>query len=633
MEDNISIIVVVILAVIIIVLFPIYNVATRQDSVTNNMVVKATTNFVDDVRTKGYITKEAYQSYVNNINATGNMYEIEMEVHAPMLLKTDNEDSYSEDYEVTYTDDILEKLDDIEMSDKSILKSGVYRLNENDQFYVRVKNTNITQAQMLLSRIFGGATDTRIFVDYGGTVYASEWETSEYRNSTGYNLSLSRPRDLSGTNGKDYKYETIFSGVDPLTGEIKETYGIAARLKDDETADNRGIRFELKYTNVIFKNSSGAVVSDIDQIKTLIRNNLKIAGFKADTINIRKIGGTGNTYTFIIDLTDIELYFNQSIAMGAYIEISSGFAEAIIGKNDDGSYKTSEVGTMKSKEFVVFYEVRELNIEYVVKYYNGSTEVVGKGETDNAKVFVKLNKTFENIEAVKYSAGDRNITYFSTGNGINIRNTYNNSTGEYLFQVDENGAYTIYARDKYGKEALVVIETIGGIGSDRLKFVLYWNGSVSGAKDLDSYMVIMDRDTKAEKGKVYYGNKTFNQGGTHVFLNQDVTSGSSLNNTEVLTLESANGEIFRYWVQNYSNQTNDNTALANSQPILKISRGKSGNEKIIYDSSLSGQGLTSGSPGTRWNVLEYDSTTRTLKWVNTLVNISEGFVEKEDIGE
>ena len=55
MEDNVSILLASILTVVIIVLFPIYNVATRQDSIAKNMVVKATTNFVDEARNKGYI--------------------------------------------------------------------------------------------------------------------------------------------------------------------------------------------------------------------------------------------------------------------------------------------------------------------------------------------------------------------------------------------------------------------------------------------------------------------------------------------------------------------------------------------------------------------------------------------------
>ena len=60
MQDNVSVLIATIVAVIIIVLFPIYNVATRQDSIANNMVVKATTNFVDEVRNKGYIDKVEY---------------------------------------------------------------------------------------------------------------------------------------------------------------------------------------------------------------------------------------------------------------------------------------------------------------------------------------------------------------------------------------------------------------------------------------------------------------------------------------------------------------------------------------------------------------------------------------------
>ena len=635
MQDNISVIIATILAVIIIVIFPIYNIATRQDSATNNTVVEITTNFVDEIRTKGYITEQRYQQYVDDLTSTGNMYQIEMEVHSPILLRTDGKsedgESYEEDYEVNYTSNILEKLNEVnEFSADSIIKTGVYKLNEGDKFYVRVKNTNMTQAQVLLGKIFGGSTDSRIVVNYGGVIYSSEWAVSEYRNSTAYNVAISRPRDLSGTFGKEYKYETIFSGVDEITGEQKEVNGIAVRLEDDSVSDKRGIRFELKYTNAVFLDDSGNKIENNINITKKVKEKISLSGFNANTINVKLISKVNDTYIFTIDLTDIELYYNQTIAIDSYIQIAAGSASAIIGKNNDGSNKLAEIGTIKSREFIVFYEVKELTIDYLAKYYNGNTLITGVGEVDKAKIEVELNKSNENIETVRYSAGQQDITYFNSGNGIEIKNTYGEVENKYSFTVDENGTYTIYARDKYGKEAISVIVDITGIGSDRLRFVLYWNGGE--VKDVDSYMQILDSEDNS-LGIVCYSKKTFEYGKTYVYLNQDVTSGSSITQTEMLTLERANGEIFRYWIQDYTHRSsNTSPNLANSQPVLVIYRGKEGSEKKIYDSSQAGQGLIPGSIGTRWNVLEYNSTTRTIRWVNTLALISEGFVEKGEAG-
>ena len=55
MKDNLSIIVTMIVFVILIVIFPLYNYFERQDDMSYNMVLKSTTNFIDEVVNCGYI--------------------------------------------------------------------------------------------------------------------------------------------------------------------------------------------------------------------------------------------------------------------------------------------------------------------------------------------------------------------------------------------------------------------------------------------------------------------------------------------------------------------------------------------------------------------------------------------------
>ena len=128
MQENISVLLATILMVVIIVLFPIYNIATRNDSIAKTMVVKATTSFVDDVRNKGYITSNDYDKYIKEISKTGNMYDVELEVYKPILLET-SVDTYEEEYEIEYTSDILKKIEDssteVAEASKSIIKDSL----------------------------------------------------------------------------------------------------------------------------------------------------------------------------------------------------------------------------------------------------------------------------------------------------------------------------------------------------------------------------------------------------------------------------------------------------------------------------------------------------------------------------
>ena len=81
MKDNLSIVIVMIVFVILMVIFPLYNHFERQDDMSYNLALKVTTNFVDEVINSGYITQAMYDNYIANLANTGNLYDIELEVH------------------------------------------------------------------------------------------------------------------------------------------------------------------------------------------------------------------------------------------------------------------------------------------------------------------------------------------------------------------------------------------------------------------------------------------------------------------------------------------------------------------------------------------------------------------------
>ncbi|MDD2627414.1 MAG: hypothetical protein PHR25_02620 [Clostridia bacterium] len=350
MQDNISVLIATILLVIIIVVFPIYNVATRQDSMAKNIVVEITTNFADSVRSKGYLTQKDYETFLYDLNKTGNIYDVELEIHKPILLPS-NDETYEEKYKIEYTKTIIKVMEDsviagenLTTNENSVIKQGVYYLNEDYKFYVRLRNTNATQAQVLLSSVFGGNYENRISVNYGGVIKASEWKRSDNAKITGTNIALSRPMDLTTPNGKEYKYGEIFTYVDEYTGEKNTVYGIVARLKDDPNAVNGGITFILSYTDVEFPGiDKDNKIGREQHVSTFITS----VGFDANQRTVEELPDTGpNNYKYKITFKDITFDTSSQVYANAYLQINSGSAESL----------TGELGLVKSVDFAIIYE-------------------------------------------------------------------------------------------------------------------------------------------------------------------------------------------------------------------------------------------------------------------------------------
>ena len=80
MSDTLITIIAILLAAILMFVFPLMSVAERSDDMSALSVQTATTEFVDNSRAIGKITMANYQKLVNALSATGNTYDIEMEV-------------------------------------------------------------------------------------------------------------------------------------------------------------------------------------------------------------------------------------------------------------------------------------------------------------------------------------------------------------------------------------------------------------------------------------------------------------------------------------------------------------------------------------------------------------------------
>lgn len=146
MSDSLITIIAIFLAAILMFVFPLMSMSERTDDISALAVQTATTEFVNKVGTTGKLTAEEYDKYISTLAATGNTYDIEMQIQHldenPGVKVTQDEITKIGEslYYTEYTSQIVEKLNS---SNKRI------PLKEGDMFSVVAKNTNRTIADML----------------------------------------------------------------------------------------------------------------------------------------------------------------------------------------------------------------------------------------------------------------------------------------------------------------------------------------------------------------------------------------------------------------------------------------------------------------------------------------------------
>lgn len=177
MGDTLITIVAIALAAVLMFVFPLMTMSDRTDDVSQLSVETATTEFVDDVRTTGRLTLDKYEKFVETISATGNVYDVEMEVKVldenPGKKTTQaSADKIGENvYYSKYTSQILGEIKE----DPITGKSKTLALKEGDIFSASVKNTNQTISQQLKNFFYtvSGNDTYTIAAEHAGIVTAN----------------------------------------------------------------------------------------------------------------------------------------------------------------------------------------------------------------------------------------------------------------------------------------------------------------------------------------------------------------------------------------------------------------------------------------------------------------------------
>lgn len=161
----------VILMILVLFMTPLAYFSQRQDTLMQNYIYTITKEFVNDIQQSGRITKEAYDDFILELDASGNVYNVEI-IHSHKTVTpkyqyttVDNvvTDDVTEYFSETYTDAILSSIYE--------QVGETYYLTKGDYITVKVTNKNKTLGTKLLQTISMRSIDTaQLMAVYGGEI-------------------------------------------------------------------------------------------------------------------------------------------------------------------------------------------------------------------------------------------------------------------------------------------------------------------------------------------------------------------------------------------------------------------------------------------------------------------------------
>ncbi len=176
MSDTLITMIAILLAAILMFIFPLLSISERSDDISQLSVQTATTEFVDNSRSIGKITMDNYDKLLATIQATGNSYDVEMEVKV-LDENVGKKSAWVQGtvigenvYYSVYTTQIVDQIQNS--------PNGVYVMKEGDIFSVSIKNTNKTMSQTIRGVFYSIA---------GGDVYSIAAQHSGVVTANGSN--------------------------------------------------------------------------------------------------------------------------------------------------------------------------------------------------------------------------------------------------------------------------------------------------------------------------------------------------------------------------------------------------------------------------------------------------------------
>ncbi len=178
MSDTLITVVAILLAAILMFIFPLLAVSEQSDSISQLSVQSAVAEFVDNSRAIGKITADNYEKLVTTVSATGNTYDIELEIKV-LDENIGKKSAWTQGtvigenvYYSIYTSQIISEIQD-EVGGGS--GKGACLMKEGDILSCTVKNTNKTLSQSIRGIFYSisGSDTYTIAAQHAGIVTAN----------------------------------------------------------------------------------------------------------------------------------------------------------------------------------------------------------------------------------------------------------------------------------------------------------------------------------------------------------------------------------------------------------------------------------------------------------------------------
>ncbi len=421
MEDNIQTIIVVIISAFLLFIFPVYMAYEKKDDISYALAMRYTQDLVDEVRSKGYLTKNMYEDYRAKLKVTGNSYDIQMtheyNRYDPITnyYKIENEQyvlvkTTTQEQREIYEDEVLEQGRQLgkisEDSSEKELKDylqDVYKQNGIDK---------VEETYKLSKEIY---TSNHI-------VNVLNSERKLQLNSTSANVKCSDVYDAD--DGCQYAY--IMNVDDNFNITIKNTnITLATVIYNMVTANT------LDSNTRIYVNYGGAILSN------KWYGNIDYAKMKHDTLSLKKFSET------VIFTPERHFYITKD--GGIYPTTDKAANNSPIVNNCDGLYvldfdvKPEEVTELKEKGLIKIAD------------YSGYNFAIGNDKEYNKQSMMSISVGINGISLIANETKNYTVT---TSNLVNLP-TYQKKIEktrvvqeEYVYVDELTGEEKIGLRDK-----------------------------------------------------------------------------------------------------------------------------------------------------------------------------------------
>ena len=173
MSDTFITIITIVIVAVVMFVFPLMATANQNDAITQTSVQTIVSDFVNTAAREGKITMNNYDNFMQKLSATGNSYDVELEVQ---ILddnpgrKGDNLNVIGENiYYSEYTNDIVKDV-------QSATSNYAYNLKQGDYVLAKVKNNNVT---------FGTQLKNFLYSAFGKDTIVIEADSSALVTTTG----------------------------------------------------------------------------------------------------------------------------------------------------------------------------------------------------------------------------------------------------------------------------------------------------------------------------------------------------------------------------------------------------------------------------------------------------------------